>query len=246
MTKGDIPPHILAILSKVRNKRAKIVIEHILKHGQVTTEDLEAYGYKHPPRAARDVRELGIPLETFRVSAADGRSIAAYRFGDLTQIRAGKLSGRMVLPKELKQSLTGATGSKCAVCLEEFAERYLQIDHRVPYEIAGKAEAGHSLTSAYMLLCGSCNRAKSWSCEHCRNWLILKDAKACLSCYWASPDNYSHISLEPIRRVDLVWTKTEVQVFDALQRLATAGNIAVPKYVKDVLARHVDRRNGSA
>jgi len=92
MTSAEIPKRILAILKKVKNKRAKIVIEHILQHGQVTTEDLERYGYKHPPRAARDVRELGIPLQTFRVSAADGRSIAAYRFGDLTQVRTGKLA----------------------------------------------------------------------------------------------------------------------------------------------------------
>jgi hypothetical protein len=46
------------------------VIDHILQYGFITTEDLEnTYGYNHPPRAARDVREAGIPLETFKVSA---------------------------------------------------------------------------------------------------------------------------------------------------------------------------------
>ena len=245
MSAIKIPPRILAILKKVKNKRAKIVIDHILKHGHVTTEELETYGYKHPPRAARDVRELGIPLETYRVSAADGRSIAAYRFGDLTRIRAGKLAGRTVFSKELKQSLTLAYKSKCAVCLEEYEERYLQIDHRIPYEIAGEAVAGPVVTETYLLLCGSCNRAKSWSCEHCANWLGDKDSKACVSCYWASPDHYTHIALQDIRRLDLVWSGNEIEVYAALKRLASGGKVALPRYVKDVLARHARHRNGS-
>lgn len=51
------------LLESIRNKRTRIVIEHILEHGHITTEELERdYGYNHPPRAARDVREAGIPL----------------------------------------------------------------------------------------------------------------------------------------------------------------------------------------
>jgi hypothetical protein len=57
------------------------VIDHILQYGFIATEDLEnTYGYNHPPRAARDVREAGIPLETFKVKSKEGKSIAAYRF----------------------------------------------------------------------------------------------------------------------------------------------------------------------
>ncbi len=69
---------IKRLLKQIANKRARIVIEHILSHGFITTEELEkTYGYNHPPRAARDVRESGIPLETFRVKDTDGRTIAA-------------------------------------------------------------------------------------------------------------------------------------------------------------------------
>ena len=79
---------IKQLLEKISNKRARIVIEHILENGFITTEQLEKqYGYNHPPRAARDVRESGIPLETFRVKDSAGRIIAAYRFGDLNQVR---------------------------------------------------------------------------------------------------------------------------------------------------------------
>lgn len=49
---------------KVTAHRAKTVIDHIIKHGFITTEDLvDTYGYNHPPRAAGDVRGQGIPLE---------------------------------------------------------------------------------------------------------------------------------------------------------------------------------------
>lgn len=36
------------------DKRPKAVIDHILKHGLITTDELKPlYGYNHPPRAAR-------------------------------------------------------------------------------------------------------------------------------------------------------------------------------------------------
>ena len=47
----------------VTAKRPKTVIDHILVHGQITTDELKSvYGYNHPPRAARDVREQGVGL----------------------------------------------------------------------------------------------------------------------------------------------------------------------------------------
>jgi hypothetical protein len=128
-----ITPQIRKFLKSVKNKRAQIVIEHILKNGFISTEDLEKkYGYNHPPRAARDVREAGIPLDTYRVKASNGRWIAAYRFGDLTKIRKGRLHGRSAFPKALKQTLFDHQHGKCAICVGGFEERYLQIDHKTP------------------------------------------------------------------------------------------------------------------
>ena len=37
-------------LNAVTGKRARIVVEHIIKHGSITTDDLkEKYGCDHPP-----------------------------------------------------------------------------------------------------------------------------------------------------------------------------------------------------
>ena len=119
-------------------RRPKTVIDHILKHGHITTEELQnLYGYEHPPRAARDVREQGIPLETFKATNAQGRKIAAYRFADPSQVRGGVLAGRKVLPKEFKQKIAELHGERCAICLTNMELRYLQVDPCIPLVLRG-------------------------------------------------------------------------------------------------------------
>ena len=84
---AQYPQAFLDMLNAVGAKRPRTVIQHILAHGFVTSQELkDMYGYNHPPRAAWDVRELGIPLVTYRVDGADGRKITAYRFGDPNEI----------------------------------------------------------------------------------------------------------------------------------------------------------------
>lgn len=233
--KEKLPKELLDKLKAVTGKRPRTVIDHILKHGQITTEELrDKYGYNHPPRAARDVVERGMPLEKFAVTGKGGRKIAAYRFGDLSQIRRSKLAGRSAWPKSFKQQLIDAYGCRCAVCLTQYEGRYLQIDHRVPYEVSGDVAADLDLAD-FMLVCGSCNRAKSWSCEHCRNWQKDRFPKVCKTCYWASPENYAHIALRVIRRLDITWTEKEVREYDQLVELSKHAQQELPDFVKSVL-----------
>jgi len=178
----------------------------------------DRYGYNHPPRAVRDVKEHGIPIEMFRVEGNDGRKIAAYRFGDPSKARSGQQAGRTALSKELKQKLVTMHGERCAIYLEPFPERELQIDHRIPFEVLGDVPGAEANLDDYMLLCGSANRAKSWSCEHCVNWLDLKNPDVCRSCYWAFPDDYSHIAMREARRADILWTRPEVEVYERLKK----------------------------
>jgi hypothetical protein len=241
MSKRKYPKKFLKRLQAVTNKRPRTVISHILKYGFITTEELQdKYGYEHPPRAARDVREHGIPLETFSVKNSAGRRIAAYRFADPAMSREGELRGRKAFPKEFKRKLIEVAGGKCGFCLEEYEPRYLQVDHRVPYEIAGDSLASERTLQKHMLLCGSCNRAKSWSCEHCPNWLEEKSIELCRSCYWASPESYKHIAVRAIRRIDIVWTEREVEVFEKLKDRAEETNKSMPDYVKAVIREHLE------
>ncbi len=183
----EIDPRIRDLCEQVTAKRPRTVIDHILKHGQVTTAELrDLYGYDHPPRAARDVRELGIPLDTIRVTNPDtGQQMAVYRFGDPDGIRHGRIKGRRAFSKAFKDDLVELCESRDAFTGEKIDPRHLQIDHRVPYEVAGEGEHDETALAEYMLLDGSSQRAKSWSCEQCSNWLQERDEAVCRSCFWA-------------------------------------------------------------
>jgi hypothetical protein len=234
MSERKYPKKFLEYIASITNKRAKIVIDHILEYGFITTEDLEkTYGYSHPPRAARDVREAGIPLITFSVKSKDNKSIAAYKFGEIDTLQTNRLEGRIQFSKEFKRKLYDISNGQCFVCNGYFEERYLQIDHRVPYEVAGDT-ADRELKN-FMLLCGSCNRAKSWSCEHCINWQKDKNLSVCMLCYWGSPENYNHIALEQVRRLDVQWAGNEVQYYDAIKLIADQNGIELPDFVKKII-----------
>lgn len=228
-------------LRAVTARRPRQVIEHLIAHGQITTEELrDVYGYNHPPRAARDVRDQGIPLETTRVRGTDGRSITAYRFGDLDQIRRGRLGGRKAAPKEFKEELIELFGGCCAICNYEYEGRYLQVDHRIPYDLLDTADTGEWSLDEFMPLCPTDNRAKSWSCENCSNMLEIRDPALCASCYWASPEEYSHIALIEERRLSLVWRDEEVPEYEKLVQLAETRGVTPGELAKELIEDEMD------
>ncbi|UBM11905.1 hypothetical protein [Cupriavidus metallidurans] len=234
MENKNIDPRILALCEKVTKKRPRTVIDHILEHGHVTTEELqEIYGYDHPPRAARDVREEGVPLETFPIdSNRTGRKIGAYRFADPAQIKQGRIGGRKAFSKAFKDALIERYGEIDTLTGQRVEARYLQIDHRIPYEVAGDGEYHEDSLEDYMLLDASSQRAKSWSCEHCRNWTELLDENTCRSCYWAHPENHTHVAMVEVRRLDLQWSGGEVSAYNRLAREAGEEGISLSALVK--------------
>lgn len=234
--KDTLPDSFIKKLRSVKAKRPRTVIEHILKHGYITTDELkELYGYNHPPRAARDVREQGIPLVTERVMGPDGRKIARYKFGNPEDVDLSKHSGRTVLSKELKAKLIEKHGSKCFIYSEIMDERDLQIDHRIPYEVAGDSTEDQRNPDDFMLVCGSANRAKSWSCEHCKNWLEMKSKTICSNCYWAYPEEYRHVAMVDIRRLDIMWEGDEVAEYDMLVDEAVDDDTSIQAIVKKII-----------
>lgn len=81
-------PELLAAAAKVTTKRGKIFITHLLKHGEVSTEELEVvYKLMDAASAARDVKDAGVPLSTRRAKRANGRQMVVYSFSDPSLIR---------------------------------------------------------------------------------------------------------------------------------------------------------------
>lgn len=230
----DISPEFRAYIESITAKRARTVLTHILEHGYITTDELnQLYYYKHPPRAARDVREYGIQLKTFRVNSSDGRSIGAYMLADNAFVGT-KRKGRRAFPKKFKDTLLVRDGEQCALCSGKFLGRILQIDHKVPYEVAGDSDDALN-PEEFMLLCNSCNRAKSWTCEHCDNWLNGKSATICNTCIFGSPNDYEHIAMQQQRRLTLTWEEVEVRFFDQLKEKAAEASQSMSDYVKNIL-----------
>lgn len=220
-------------LNAITDKRPATVIRHILKYGSVSTEELERiYGYKHPPRAIRDVRERGVNIETFKIKSTDGRSIGAYRFGYPVFIdnKLSKVAGRTALSSAIKKALVEKYGAKCFIYNQEVDEKILQIDHRIPFEIGGAPTSGN--LEAYMLLSPSANRAKSWSCENCLNWRE-KDIKICATCFWASPENYCHVAGKPEKHIIITFTGNEILDYERLIRIT--GRVNAENKIKELI-----------
>lgn len=235
---STLAPALLALCRSIEAKRARTVIDHILKHGIITNEELsDTYRYDHAPRAIRDVRENGIPLITHNVvSPKTGRRMGAYTFDNVSKIKHGRIGGRNAFPKKFKNELIDMYGEKDAFTGTVMHERYLQIDHRVPYEVAGDANASTKLDPVdFMLLDASFNRAKSWSCENCDNLQTKHDLEICKRCFWASPEDYDHIAETPSRRTEIVWFGDETKEYDLLKTEAAKQSIDIPTLIKKKL-----------
>lgn len=229
---------ILNRLNAITDKRPSTVIQHIIKYGYITTEELASkYGYEHAPRAARDVRERGVNLVTYRVKSSDGRNIAAYKFGEPVFIdnKISKVGGRTALSQALKKALIDKYGAVCFVYLQPMEERLLQIDHRIPYEIGGELDDN---IDCYMLLSPSANRAKSWTCEHCPNW-TQKNLEFCSNCFWAHPENYTHIAGREERQIVITFSDNEIDDYNQL--ISLVGKEKAEDKIKELISEFIKK-----
>ena len=241
----NLPDDFMDVLNAVTNKRARVVIDTILEKGYCSTEDIRNAGYEHAPRAARDVKELGIPLIKFTTKDSTGKNIAAYKFGDWDEAQQAdylaRTSGRTQLTAKLKHKLLNKYGARCHLYGEIYPPRFLQPDHRIPYEIAGDPTDMMDLDK-FMLLSPSANREKSWVCEHCDNW-TMKNISMCQECYYAYPENYSHIAGKIERRVSVTFNRQDMTLYDDLVERAKADGLTCEEEIKIMMAYYQRIRN---
>lgn len=216
--------------------RGKKVLNFLLKHGSITTADIAAMGYDHPPRAIRDVRDAGIPLITKMETDAHKKRHARYVFGDSSDIKEHMIQGRVTFPKSFKKKLLKIQGNRCAICNQKFDPEYLQIDHRVPYEYNGDSKDLDP--KDYMLLCAECNRIKDRATQIgcAKTCFKTHDIKIIRSCYWASPEHYTHICMKPIRRLTLTWlNEKQVHSYDIMATKAKQIKLSPQQYIKKLI-----------
>lgn len=208
------------------SKRAVAARDYLIENVTVTTEKLAEMGYDHPPRIIADLKEAGVSLDKTTVKSSTGKNIAQYFLVEkMTEGRAKRIS----IPKKFREDLNTAYDHRCAICTGRFEGRELQADHRVPFLVGGdKASLDQN---DYMPLCASDNRSKSWSCEHCENFEI-KDIDTCVSCFWAHPEDYSHVAMRSERRINLTFQGYEVVAVNKLKSEAAAAGLSVEDLAK--------------
>lgn len=244
---ASVHPRIRALAKRIvargKNKRAVETLKALLDKGRVSTDEIQAMGYNHPPRAIADIRDLGVPIITTRTaSKKTGKSMAVYTFGKLEDIQEGRIGGRSAFSKSFKKDLVEHYGAVDHITRAPVDERVLQIDHRVPYRISGEFRGATPNVDDFMLLDGSSQRAKSWSCENCPNMKDSRTADTCRTCFWAFPENYTHIATKEYRRTDVVWQGTDVAIHDLLKKQADQRNIDVAELLRRI-ARHRAKRS---
>lgn len=219
-----------AFINEGCNKRGILALQLMLNNSHVSTDDLKEAGYDHPPRAIGDIRDAGIPIITERKkSPISGKSIAYYRLGRSEDIQNGLFNGRTIFPKAFRDVLVRIYSSRDCITGAVLKPGTLQIDHRVPYRIAGNLTALVDLhPNNYMLLSAETQRRKSNSCENCPN----VNPTVCGTCYWASPENYTHIATTQNRRADIIWNGSETKDYDSLKKHATDSGITLSDLVK--------------
>lgn len=176
-----------------KSLRGSLALKLMLEKGYTSTEEIKSYGYEHPPRAIGDVKDAGIPVISESGKSTTGKTIAFYRLGDPGDIKDGLFDGRTIFSKNFKQTLVETYGPRDGISGHTFSENLnlLQIDHRVPYRIAGNDAAFVDQTPEnYMLLTAQTQRQKADACDKCPN----ANPSVCRSCYWASPEQYDHIA----------------------------------------------------
>ena len=237
-TRNDLTSDIVEELIIRTTGRSRVVVEHILEHGFITTLDLSELGYEHPPRAAADVRDRGIPLETV-VKTIDGKRIGHYRFPDDMEQLDQTSIGRIAISKKFRKEVLEHYGEIDIFTRAATSPREIQIDHRIPYRISGDPRQPFEVED-FMPVSAAMNRSKSWECEACPNW-EERVVEVCESCYWAIPDRfYQHVATVPVRRLDITWQgKNEIIEFDYLLQRSQDEELDMATLVKEMIAKRL-------
>ena len=222
-------PAVLAMVERFMatgSKRGRRLLEFIMRDGGVTTEQLEAVGYRDAASAARDVRDAGIPLVTGEARSANGGRTGRYTLGRAEDIVDGRFHGRTAIPKKVKDGVLAHYGCVDWITGAAVPRTALTVDHRIPFRVLGDPKAPDWRVENLMPLDRSSQRSKSWACEACENYK-LRDPNICRKCFWAYPENYEHVAMEPIRRTDIIWRGADVGLHDLLRRRAEQEGITM-------------------
>jgi hypothetical protein len=172
------------------SKRGNFVRDTMLTKGSVTRWDMLGAGYD--PVAVCDLTSLGVTVSTKMISEK-GKSSMEYTLNP--QAFIDRAESRMFMTPKERRRFFRSYGCKCLTCSLTLDPRSLQVDHRIPFILVGNSLVKLEGYSALKPACPSCNSTREDICRECikkrgTNHEVLE----CRTCYWAYPENYTHIA----------------------------------------------------
>jgi len=214
-------------------QRAKIVLNQILDHGDCSTEWLQEQGYDHAPRAAQDLKDAGVPLKSHKkdMNSKTGNRMSSYYLLDRnpSEVKAG----RKQPPKKFKKDLIKKYDQRDHFTGQETAGHELTMDHRTPYDVGGDPD--NFDVKDWMLLGASSQQRKKHACSNCENQKNIREPATCRRCYWAYPEDYDHVAMENLRRVDVEFRGKDVDKFDQLEKYAKRMGLSIEDAMRSLI-----------
>ena len=72
--------------------------------------------------------------------------------------------------------------------------------------------------------------------KHCHNWTV-KDAQFCQNCFWAHPENYSHIAGKEERQIIITFTDNEIDDYNHL--ISIVGQEQAENKIKELISEYI-------
>lgn len=191
-----------------RSPREAATFRAVLEKGYTTKEECIQSGFDSV--VTRDLTKHGVVFRSRR-----GRIELQVEESEAT------LGGVLGLPSRIRDAMIQDSRRICALCGHQYERKRLVLDHRVPHRVAGNTLTEVEGTSAYQVVCDSCNNRKQQACRGCQNQQHTRDTSTCRRCRWASPGDYDHVAGQPERHLVLV-ARTE----GALSQLSTIEELA--------------------
>ncbi len=219
-------------------QRARIVLNRILDHGDCSTEWLQEQGYDHAPRAAQDLKDAGVPLKSHKkdTNSKTGNRMSSYYLPDRkpSEVKAG----RKQPPKKFKKDLIKKYGQKDQFTGQETAGHELTMDHRTPYDVGGDPDIFD--VKDWMLLGASSQQRKKHACSNCENQKTIKDPAICRRCYWAYPEDFDHVAMENLRRIDVEFRGSDVDKYNQLEQYANRMELSIGDAIRFLISEFID------
>lgn len=221
--------------------RAKAAADLLMEKGVITKYDFEEthVPVSQAPRAIRDLKDHGIPIETLRkISVPQAKTkVNRYTLGSIDNINTSMRYGRMYDPTGMKEKLAKLHGDVCVFCGKKLTAKDRELDHKLPVNIFGDLSPVERLNpDNYQLVCRGCNRLKREATSHGAFDDQREGMDIVKQNYWYDPVQYRKNRDDRLYAHNvIVWnTSKDIQAYKQISQYAKDSSKSFQEALKDI------------